>query len=346
MLMAWLNPRLWTYKLQKAWHFLQAWWAYWALTLSIQWTKKMSPNQEIWGVLLAEHLGDILAAEPLLRAWKAEAPKAKIYWIVRAPFAEVLAHHPLVDRVILEPSVLFSTMLDARSPFDRWIPLHLTGLRNDPYFKNRSLVHAQADAMGITYRNYLNQGSLLDLFARLSHTQVQDQQPQLYVPTQVPSNKPARPYWIIHRKSNNLSKDWQDAHWERLVLSIIQTFEVDVVEIGLNQGLELSQPHFHSLVGKTNLNQSIAWLQSAEFFIGIDSGPAHLANALHLPALLLFGHFADFNDYQVYSGAYANGDLALICRNSQGPAASLAYETVWDCLLQHHHLKEKHLTKV
>ncbi len=52
-----------------------------------------------------------------------------------------------------------------------------------------------------------------------------------------------------------------------------------------------------SLVGKTNLGELMAALEKVNLFVGPDSGPMHLAAALHKPIVALFGptipaHFA------------------------------------------------------
>ena len=64
-----------------------------------------------------------------------------------------------------------------------------------------------------------------------------------------------------------------------------------------------------------------------EFFIGVDSGPAHMANAWRRPALLLFGHFAGRDTWCPYEGLYAEREADVILRHP-GPLAQLGAETV------------------
>ena len=43
-------------------------------------------QQPVIGILLAEHLGDIVAAEPIIGELRQKHPQAKIVWIVKASF--------------------------------------------------------------------------------------------------------------------------------------------------------------------------------------------------------------------------------------------------------------------
>ena len=44
----------------------------------------------------------------------------------------------------------------------------------------------------------------------------------------------------------------------------------------------------------------------AALFIGIDSGPAHLANAVKTPGVILLGRYLTWDYYMPYTGFYAD----------------------------------------
>ena len=82
-----------------------------------------------------------------------------------------------------------------------------------------------------------------------------------------------------------------------------------------------------SLCGKLTIDQTTAVLSRATLFIGIDSGPAHLANAVGVPAVILLGSYKGFAGYMPYSGGYADGTRADIVR-TDGPMDTLPVAAV------------------
>jgi heptosyltransferase-3 len=58
-----------------AWRFIQSY-------LLVRWVKLNNPKKQIIGVLLAEHFGDIVAAEPLSRIIKQKYPDSKVFGLL------------------------------------------------------------------------------------------------------------------------------------------------------------------------------------------------------------------------------------------------------------------------
>ena len=112
-----------------------------------------------------------------------------------------------------------------------------------------------------------------------------------------------------------------------------QKFERRDVEIGISDGLAIDHPKFISYVGKTSLASMAKIIQGAKFFIGIDSGPTHIANAFEIPGLILLGDYKDFKNHMPYSGAYETG-CAKIYHYPDGLSTEIPFETVWQMLTQ------------
>ena len=74
-------------------------------------------------------------------------------------------------------------------------------------------------------------------------------------------------------------------------------------------------------------------IRRADLFIGIDSGPAHLANAVGTPGVILLGAYGGFRSYLPYSGGYATGMAADIIR-ADGPAADVPAAAVYDAAMR------------
>jgi len=95
------------------------------------------------------------------------------------------------------------------------------------------------------------------------------------------------------------AKRWPVAHYRVIVRRLVHEYNAQVLLIGgaddatLNQSLldELDAPResVFNLAGKTNFGESAALLQRCALFIGNDSSPMHLAAAVGIPVIAIFG---------------------------------------------------------
>ena len=82
--------------------------------------------------------------------------------------------------------------------------------------------------------------------------------------------------------------------------------------------------------GQLSVLGTAAVIRRASLFVGIDSGPAHFANALGPPGVILLGSYGPFAKYTPYSGRYANAGATLLQHDA--PVAELPVETVFDAV--------------
>ena len=322
-----LSKSLWEYKFRKLSYWLSACISYAQLHLSVRLARISQP---VVGILLAEHLGDIVAAEPIIAALRIKHPKARIVWIAKGLYQGLLEKHPHIDQVIIENSILASSWICQHSPFTHFYNLHMNELRLDPYFKF-SLFNKQAEKIGLTKHNYYERGNLLKgIFDLCDIPYRESLQPKLYLGKEKSWDLPAK-YWVIHRKSNGSDREWQDKHWIALIDQVIATYDISIVEVGASDGLAIKHPKFISMVGKTSVVEMANIISEAQFFIGIDSGPAHIANAYEIPGLLLLGTYKNFKNHMPFSGSYEQG-RAMIYHNPAGSSAGIPFETVWQQL--------------
>ncbi len=93
------------------------------------------------------------------------------------------------------------------------------------------------------------------------------------------------------------SRRWGVERYTTLVRRLIESTEYAIVLIGgasdHRPGEEMVEaigsPRVVSIAGKTTLMESAAVLSRASFFVGNDSGPAHLAAAVEVPMVVLSG---------------------------------------------------------
>lgn len=326
-----LNPSLWTYKMRKLGYLMGALYDFTKWYLWIGSKRISQPSKKFIGILLAQHLGDIVAAEPILNALHQKYKNAEIYWIIKPGFADLISNHPKIAGVILEPSLLFSIYLTRLNPFHHFYNLHLNDLRSDPYF-GYALINKKANEQNITIQNYYENRNLLSIFSQLSYLNLGPEQPELYINRASINVINHDDYWVIHRKSTDIVREWSDENWQQLVSILTQEFDLVVVEIGTDNPLNYVHENYINLVGKTSLSETCSVIKSAKFFIGIDSGPTHIANAYKIPGFIICGQFANFKKYMSYSGAYQKEEIATIYFNETGSARELGFLEVFEKL--------------
>jgi heptosyltransferase-3 len=117
---------------------------------------------------------------------------------------------------------------------------------------------------------------------------------------------PAR-YVTIHTESEEQSRNWDLAKWEQLVEHLVRNHKIAVVEIGQRTSLRVAAGRAYiDLCGKCGLVESAEVIRRSSLFIGIDSGPAHLANAVQTRGVILLGAYRAFRRYMPYTGFYAD----------------------------------------
>jgi heptosyltransferase-3 len=325
-----LTKSLWSYKFHKLTYLIRAIGAYGFLNLTLFFKRLFNPNKTFIGILLTEHLGDIVASEPIINALHKKFKHAEIYWIVKPVFAPILIKHPGLFKVILETNLLFSIFIARKNAFTQFYNLHLNDLRRDPYFGTK-LINPYAEEIDLTIHNYYTSSNLLGNFSRLCRLDLDHTAPSIFV-GQADIDLPFEGnYWVLHRKSTDINREWQDKNWIQLLDLLTLEYGINVVEIGTNDPLVYSSKSFLNLVGETNIEETCMLIKSARFFLGIDSGPTHIANAFQIPALILCGHFANFKKYMSYSGAYQEKDgIAHIYFNARGSTRELPFLEVWE----------------
>jgi heptosyltransferase III len=83
--------------------------------------------------------------------------------------------------------------------------------------------------------------------------------------------------------------------------------------------------NYRNLCGQTGIAESAEIIRRAALFIGIDSGPSHLANAVKTPGVILLGRLLKWDYYMPYTGFYADARYCRILRHT-GPVSELPLE--------------------
>ncbi len=289
----------------------------------------LPPGRPLVGVLLAEHLGDIVAAEPVLRRLRRDQPAAHIVWFVKKAYAELVKDHPDVNDVVLLNSILESEVIVRSGFLDTAVDLHIVGkhcARHGLSYRKR-----WGDPT-IDAKNYYLKGALLEALSLSAGLPQLDEQPRLHLGSEIRARVDARalpsPSIVFHAVSNEALRNWDPARWQALVARLHEAFAHTIVEVGLTPSLPDSTPGYLSLCGSLSVAETAEVIRRSALFIGIDSGPAHFANAFEIPSVILLGQYHAFGDYMPYTGHLRRHAERMILR-SPGPCSELPVDAVF-----------------
>jgi heptosyltransferase-3 len=109
-----------------------------------------------------------------------------------------------------------------------------------------------------------------------------------------------KPFVVVNTGGKALEKDWGEANWRALLEILGASFpERGLVFVGAHEDSRRAglladaweAGEVVDLCGRLNPRESAAALARAELFIGHDSGPLHLADAVGTPCIGLFGSY-------------------------------------------------------
>lgn len=290
---------------------------------------------------LIEHLGDIVACEPVIRHLKEAAPGTTITWVVRPAFRELLDSNPHVDAVVVVDCLTEWMIIRKHGSYDKVVDLHVNyrtcqccGI---PLIKTKGNPFVDG-------ARWLDHGNLLAAFSVGAGLPKLSGQPQVYIQdthrAKVDTLGLPEQFCVVHRRSNDLEKDWPDGRWRELIQWMTRGLHLDVVEVGQrgngeNEVLpdEAFGPRYRDLRGVTGILETAEVIRRAALFVGIDSGPAHLANAVGTPGAVLLGRYKDFRSYNPFSGFYgSDAPEVRIIRNVTGPVQEIEVGVVQEAI--------------
>lgn len=326
---------LWTHRYYKYSHIAEAHLLGRRAAVSFYSTKKRL-KKELIAVIRTEHFGDIVAAEPLSREIRELHPDAHIVWFVKPAFRELIDTNTNVDEAYSEFCVTQRRILLESGVFDKVYQLQF-------HNNNRCMIcdvfvdNPLAVVKDINVHNYFDHGNLLEVFAQIGGLEVPvNDQPRLYLQDKHRQKVntlglPAR-FIVVHCQSNLALKDWPADRWNALIPALIDKYDLPVVEIGLSSNLSVADSNYRNLCGQLSILETAEVIRRADYFIGLDSGPAHLANASGTFGFILMGSLNEFSAYNPYSGRYGSGDNCVLIRREGVPCAQLSLETVLNAI--------------
>jgi len=204
-------------------------------------------------------LGDVLICTPFLPPLRKKYPNAKITFSTL--YQEILAGNPHIDEIVKSEEVL--------PGYDRTI---IFDYELDPETRR------------------------VDTYARHAGVTIEDSTPQIYLSAEERGNANelliqsgvdlARPICGFHMASGWAVRDWPSAYFEQVAAELAK-MGVQVLLFGdkaepvVNFGIDLR--------GKSSMRQVAALISKCTMMLAIDSGLMHIATALRVPVVSLFG---------------------------------------------------------
>ncbi len=274
------------------------------------------------GIVMMSAVGDAVHVMPIIQALKAQAPHARITWVLQPGPASLVRGHPLVDEIILfDRSRGWRAFLDVRAALaERQFDVVL-GLQ--VYLKAGLITHFTHAPVKLGFdRDRARDANWLFTTHRIApHVgqHVQDQYFEFLDALAVPHAAPQwglgpwndeerawqrdllakfdRPIAPIVVATSKAAKDWLPERWAEVCHLLWHEFGLQPVLVGGRSPRELAAeaiireaaPMAHSALG-SGLRRLAGMLDGAAVALSPDTGPLHLAVALRTPVISLLGY--------------------------------------------------------
>ncbi len=274
---------------------------------------------------------------PVFPILKKRFPNAKITVLVGEEGKAILDHNPFVDQIIVFRSNWFSRK-KWQNPFEFFQVL--TTLRKRRYDLGFDLRGDLRNIIlmtlaGVRYRvgygiaggeGLLHQTSIYDqtlhqveLNLKLVTGEVIEKKkvrPQIYLTSEEKESalKKLKALGVqegmrliaMHPEAGYPSKEWEAQNFRTLIEKILTDSQNTVLILGLSKARQVADFFSESdrvidLVGQFSLREMIAALSCCDLFIGNDSGPSHIAQALGIPLVLIASGTNEYEKWGVWS---------------------------------------------
>jgi len=252
-------------------------------------------------------LGDVAQALLVVPQLKAAKGCTSLHWLVDEDYAPLVRLCGEVDRVITFPRRRWRhswcplEMLDwfrglAKGDYDLTVDLQglaRSGLMTRMTHAGRRVGLASArEGARLAYTEVVRdrQVHAVDRYAHLiSHctgVPVSPRTLKRFEPPPAPAGLPEKPFTVLHPYSQRLDKLWPWQRYEELARALPQ--EVFVL-VGQGPPFPVLAENVVDFRNRTDVADLIAILGRARTVVSTDSGPIHIASALGVPVVAIFG---------------------------------------------------------
>jgi ADP-heptose:LPS heptosyltransferase len=256
--------------------------------------ERLAPGARV-AVVRLRSLGDCVLTTPALALLKQARPDLQIAIVVEDAFAPVFTGNPDVD-AILPPNA---------AEIARWRPELTVNLHGGATSGRLTLASRSRFRAGFNHFRFrflynvrIPRAQEILQVDRKVHTAEHLASAMFFLgvpPKEIPRARlfatPSQrktPYAVLHPKASADAKTWPAAKFLTLAEHLDKQLGIDPVFIA-GPGESLEEFNRYPTLAGASLEEVKALLARAALFIGNDSGPAHMAAAFGLPAVVLFG---------------------------------------------------------
>lgn len=269
-------------------------------------------------------IGDVLLTTPAVAALKEHFPESRLYYVVEEDYRYLVEGNPYLDEVIVLPAeqsrrqfLAFAAKV-RKNRFDAAIDFH-----GGPKAALLTFLSGAEKRIGykLKYKNFIYhhkipRGSLSSpVHSAENHLNLvrtlgvpPDLRPPLFMPEAKEEerghvdtllereNLKASKLVVLHISAGNSFRHWGEDNIVRLLSLLSRHHELRVILVGSKEDQSASSrimakaPQMAAnFTGLLNLRELHFLIQKADFFVGPDSGPMHIAAATETPIIAYFG---------------------------------------------------------
>ena len=297
-------------------------------------------------VIRLSSLGDILLTTPVLRLLREYYPEAQIDFLTKATYRDILCANPCIDRLLLlEPQQGLWKLLGSlrQTRYDVVVDLHRTlrsRLLSRGLLARRKLTYAKrtlrrAFLVHLGWNTLRTMTPVPELYAaplrRLGittalpplemHLTAESREAMRSYVQQELSESVGRPLLAVAPGAHWATKRWPVERFATAAEALAQTQGAAVVVLGSGKEAQLAQELCQRLsvpvlnsTGQLSLMHTAALLQQCHLLLSNDSGLMHMATALRVPVVAIFGPTVQEFGFYPFKGCAQVVSAALPCR--------------------------------
>ncbi|MBI3999879.1 MAG: glycosyltransferase family 9 protein, partial [Candidatus Omnitrophica bacterium] len=288
-------------------------------------------------IVRLDHIGDLICSLPVLPVLKRRFPSAEITVLTGEEGKAILAGNPFVAHLVtfspnwfsrkrfVNPIQFFRIIyglrktkydlgFDLRGDLRNIVLMILAGVRYRIGYGiggGGSLLQKRYEYDPTLHQVELNQKLVAEEVVPKSNLK-----PEIYVMREEKETalKKLRAHGVpektqliaIHPEAGYPSKEWEAQNFRTLIEKILMDSQNTVLVFGLSKARQVADFFSGSgrvinLVGQFSLREMIAALSCCDLFIGNDSGPSHIAQALGIPMVILASGTNEYEKWGVWS---------------------------------------------
>ncbi len=110
----------------------------------------------------------------------------------------------------------------------------------------------------------------------------------------------------VHPEAGYPSKEWEESKFKEVIHQFLNEPQTSVLIFGISKARKIAEFFSSSkqalnLVGTLSLREMIATLSHCHLFIGNDSGPSHIAQALGIPVIVIASGTNEYEKWGVWA---------------------------------------------